>query len=195
MASDALARRRRERAALLDDARTFASELDPGLGVHAVVVVGSVARGDFNLWSDIDVVIVADRLPARLLDRLAAVGQRPRVQPIPWTPEEWARQRARGNPIVTESLEHGVWLISPDDERQECPENAEWLLAVLGFLAGLLLAVNGLTGVLLPVLDDAIGALLSLLGGVGGLSRRLDRRVAACRLLGRRDGFLGRLDR
>lgn len=76
-----------------------------------MVVFGSVARGDFNLWSDIDVVVVADHLPDRLLDRLDAIGQRPRVQPVPWTPDEWTSQHARNNPIVAECLERGVWLV------------------------------------------------------------------------------------
>jgi predicted nucleotidyltransferase len=33
----------------------------------------SVARGDFNDHSDIDVLIIADRLPPRAPDRLAGV--------------------------------------------------------------------------------------------------------------------------
>lgn len=111
MPSKATVRRRNERAERLAGARAFAEALDPALEVRAVVVFGSVARGDFNLWSDTDVVVVADRLPHRLLDRLAAVGSYPRVQPVPWTSEEWARQQDRGNPIVTESLEQGVWLV------------------------------------------------------------------------------------
>lgn len=109
-------RRRTEQAERLAAARVFAEALDPDLQVRAVVVFGSVARGDFNLWSDIDVVVVADHLPPRLLDRLTAVGSHPRVQPVPWTPDEWARQRDRRNPIVVEALERGIWLIgTPED--------------------------------------------------------------------------------
>ena len=50
-------------------------------------VFGSVAHGDFNLWSDIDDVVVAARhLPDRLVDRLEAVGSRPACSRCPGRP-------------------------------------------------------------------------------------------------------------
>lgn len=104
-------RRRREREELLDRARAFADRLGPELGVRAVVVYGSVARGDFNLWSDVDVLVVADHLPERSIDRWGVLGDRPgRVEPVAWTPGEWSRQMDRDNPIATEAIESGVWL-------------------------------------------------------------------------------------
>ena len=79
--------------------------------LRAVVVVGSVARGDFNCWSDVDVV-VADAFRGSLLDRLDRLGARPgRVEPFAWTPEEWRAHLHRGNPMATEALERGVWLV------------------------------------------------------------------------------------
>ncbi|MDQ3385661.1 MAG: nucleotidyltransferase domain-containing protein [Actinomycetota bacterium] len=107
-----LGRRRSEQAELLERARTFAGVLDATLEVQAVVVFGSVARGDFNVWSDIDVLVVAANLPDRWLDRIDALGHVPaRVQPMAWTPDEWQHQRRRRNPIATEAVEHGRWLI------------------------------------------------------------------------------------
>jgi uncharacterized protein len=111
-----IARRRAERTALLERAAGFARGLPPALGVRAVAVFGSVARGDFNRWSDIDVLVIADDLPDRLLDRLDALGPAPGgVQAVAWTPEEWHGQLARRNPIAVESANAGVWLLgSPD---------------------------------------------------------------------------------
>lgn len=107
-----LERRRAERRELVARARRFAAALPADLSVRAVVVFGSVARGDFNLWSDVDVLVVADRLPERLLDRLDALGRPPpRVQPVAWTPGEWRAQRRRDNPIAAEALADGVWLV------------------------------------------------------------------------------------
>lgn len=73
-------------------------------------MVGSVARGDFNRWSDVDVLVIADALPTRPLDRLELLlaGAPPGVQPIAWTPAEFARERDRHNPIAAEALEVGV---------------------------------------------------------------------------------------
>jgi uncharacterized protein len=112
-----LGRRRAARDALLERAREFTSGIPPSLCVQAAVVIGSVARGDFNRWSDIDVIVIADRFTERVLDRLTALEPRPAlVQPIPWTPAEWHEQLARRNPMAREALERGVWLVGSPDE-------------------------------------------------------------------------------
>ncbi len=110
-AEGVIQRRRAERERLLDLARRFVSVLDPALSIRAAVVFGSLARGDFNRWSDIDLLIVADNLPAGHGQRLDTLGAwPPGVQPIVWTPEEWQGQRRRGNPIAVEAAASGVWL-------------------------------------------------------------------------------------
>lgn len=112
-----IARRRQQRDALLAAARRFVAALDADLAIRAAAVFGSVARGDFNEWSDLDVLVVAERLPARALDRYEALGELPpRVQVVPWTPGDWRRELSRSNPIAVEAVELGVWLLgSPRD--------------------------------------------------------------------------------
>lgn len=89
-------------------AAPFAEGLDPALDVRAVVVFGSVARGDFHDASDVDVLIVAGHLPRRALERNAAVGLAPpRVEFVAWTPDEWRREHDRGNPIALDACERG----------------------------------------------------------------------------------------
>jgi hypothetical protein len=106
-----LRRRSLERRSLIDVARGFVAQLPSGLRLRAAVVFGSVARGDFNVWSDIDLLIVADNVKGSVLERLDALGDRPgRVQPIIWTAAEWQQQHARRNPIVREAIDAGVWL-------------------------------------------------------------------------------------
>ncbi|MGI8900679.1 MAG: nucleotidyltransferase domain-containing protein [Nocardioides sp.] len=85
-ATSIIDRRRGERGTPGRTRSAIRAQLDPALGIRAVVVFGSVARGDFNVWSDIDVLVVADNLPARRLDRLGAIDPRPGpVQPLAWT--------------------------------------------------------------------------------------------------------------
>jgi predicted nucleotidyltransferase len=104
-----LKRREHERERLLGVARDYVAGLPPD--IRAAVVFGSVARGDFNLWSDVDLLLVADAFPHRWQDRLDLLPPRPAaVQPIAWTVAEWAQQLARNNPIAREALEWGVWL-------------------------------------------------------------------------------------
>lgn len=107
-----VARRRAQRTELIDRARLFATSLDRSLEVVAAVVVGSVARGDFNLWSDVDLLIVAGHLPDRLLDRLEALGRPPPwVEPIVWAPTEWETALRRRNPLAVEAIDRGVWVV------------------------------------------------------------------------------------
>lgn len=116
---EVVAGRRRARAELLARAAAFTDSLSDGLDVRAVVVFGSVARGDFNDLSDIDVLVVADRLPPSPVARLRAVGSpRGGVEAIAWTPAEWRERRRRGDPIVEEALVDGVWLVGGADLRQ-----------------------------------------------------------------------------
>lgn len=106
-------RRRAQRSALIAQARAFAGRIDPALGVRAVAVFGSVARGDFNDLSDVDLLVVADRVPRTAPARLRAVGwpYGGPVQPIVWTPSEYRDQRRAGNLIAIDAEESGVWLV------------------------------------------------------------------------------------
>lgn len=109
-----VAARRREQAALVERARAFASGLDAALGARAVVVFGSVARGDFHVGSDIDVLVVAEGLPKHPLRRADALGPvPPGIEVVAWAPEDWERAARTGNPIWAECLSKGIWLLGP----------------------------------------------------------------------------------
>lgn len=108
-----IVRRRAERATRIEVARTWAAQLGRRLPVKAVVVVGSVARGDFNKWSDLDVLVVVDGLPAEALGRieLLMLDSPPGLQPLGWTPPELATRLARKDPIAVEAYESGVVVV------------------------------------------------------------------------------------
>lgn len=106
-----LRRRREQRRALIDRAERFLDRVPASVAVVAAAVFGSVARGDFNRWSDVDLLVVAEPLPDRLLDRLSLVADRPpRIQPVWWTPREWEARRRGRDPIAVEAVSRGVWL-------------------------------------------------------------------------------------
>ena len=112
----AVAERAAERERLLSLAREYVNRLSERLPLAAAAVVGSVARGDFNVWSDVDVVVVAEQLPARAPDRGLLLSQDApaRVQPIGFTPAEFAGALARRNPLATEAASDGMPLLGAD---------------------------------------------------------------------------------
>ena len=63
--------RKAEREERLSRAKKFAEEAAKTLGAITAWVYGSVARGDFNIWSDVDVLLIAEKLPEHPLDRAA----------------------------------------------------------------------------------------------------------------------------
>ena len=91
-------------------------QLKPYLGkALKVVAFGSVARGDCDEWSDLDLLIVAEtKRPflERYRDFAGLYDVWPRLDLLIYTPAELAQMIDEENPLVTKALEEGV-LIHP----------------------------------------------------------------------------------
>jgi hypothetical protein len=88
-------------------------------GLVAGVVVGSVAGGGFDKWSDLDVLVVADALPGGFPERWDLVGPRPpRAGPIGWTSAEPAPARRRRNPIAVRAGGVTGGALPPQDDSE-----------------------------------------------------------------------------
>ncbi|MBC7098391.1 nucleotidyltransferase domain-containing protein [Candidatus Bipolaricaulota bacterium] len=75
---------------LVSLARRFLVEARRALGPLTAWVYGPVVRGDFNLWSDVDVLVVAKGLPQRPQDRFGLLLElAPGVEPKGYTEEEF----------------------------------------------------------------------------------------------------------
>ena len=80
------------------------------------VLHGSYARGDFNGWSDVDVLaVVKGPLPQDPLRRLDLVegclARAPRVEPIMITLEEFKTLLKKNDPLTLSALGEGVPLV------------------------------------------------------------------------------------
>jgi predicted nucleotidyltransferase len=110
--TDPLERRRGEREERLDRAREYVELLNERLPVLGAAVAGSVSRGDFNLWSDVDVVVVSDALPPPGPARGEALGDAASgLEVHGYTSAEFARALKRGDRLAREAAERGVILI------------------------------------------------------------------------------------
>ena len=105
--------RNRERKNLLEKAEKYLEKLRERLGPLSGIVFGSVSRGDFNEASDIDILVIAERLPTHPLRRLDALLDPcvPGVDPKGYTPSEFKKLREKGSPFVQLVLEEGIVLI------------------------------------------------------------------------------------
>ena len=76
-------------------------------------VYGSVVRGDFNLWSDVDVLVVADKLPIRPQDRFGVLLELapPGVEPKGYTKPEFLRLLRKKDPQLLGALKARELLI------------------------------------------------------------------------------------
>ncbi len=74
------------------------------------LLIGSYARGDFNVWSDVDVLLISDRFPERPLDRLKLLDPPEGVEAIPLTPSDFHRLRRKKNPLVADAEKYGIVL-------------------------------------------------------------------------------------
>jgi len=76
------------------------------------VLFGSYARGDFNAWSDIDIVIIADKIPKSPLKRIEIIKEclikYPDIEPIIISQEDYERLKRKKNPVATEINKNGI---------------------------------------------------------------------------------------
>jgi len=91
---------------VVERAGEFARSLE---GPVSAILVGSYARGDFNRWSDVDILLIG-RFEGRPPERLERVRAPPGFEVIPLTLEEAIRAAEKGNPLLVEAVERGLVL-------------------------------------------------------------------------------------
>ena len=94
----------------IQKAREYVIELSTKLEIIKAYVIGSVARGDFNEASDIDVVIIAKNLPKHPIERMRLLYENvpSLIEPKAYTEEEFSKLIQKKNPIAEESIKIGI---------------------------------------------------------------------------------------
>ena len=83
-----------------------------------MIAFGSVARGEADAWSDLDLIILADTsrpFLERFKDFAGLYDVWPRLDLLVYTREEFTRMVAEDNPFVRQALEEGVVLHEADN--------------------------------------------------------------------------------
>ena len=100
-------RRRDLREKIIEEAKDWSAKLPLKL---TAILIGSYARGDFNLWSDVDIMLISEDFTGGPIQRLKPLDILPGYQVIPLTPNEFRSLLARKNPLATDVIEHGIVL-------------------------------------------------------------------------------------
>ncbi len=109
----ALEERRKQRERFVEMARAYAEDLRGKLGQLTAIVYGSVPRGDFNLGSDVDVLIISERLPSHPLERMEVLYSchEPPLEPKGYTHTEFQTLLAKRNSVLAEVLRDSIVVI------------------------------------------------------------------------------------
>ncbi|MEM0153974.1 MAG: nucleotidyltransferase domain-containing protein [Ignisphaera sp.] len=84
--------------------------------ITSVILFGSYARGDFNEWSDIDILIVVDgELPKRPIERIdivlpCIVATEAPIEPLILSREEFEKLKKKRNPAIVDAINSGIPL-------------------------------------------------------------------------------------
>lgn len=84
-----------------------------GKGALSVILIGSLARGDYTAFSDADIIIIVGETEERPLDRIAKFMETRTSTDIDirvYTWKEIEEMMERGSRIIYEIAEHGVLL-------------------------------------------------------------------------------------
>ncbi len=95
-------------------------------GSITIVLYGSIARGDYNIGSDADILIISDDLPTHPLKRSELLfslnNTNAPIEPKGYTNREFSKLIKKLNPTALDSLYEGIVLVDAgnwDDFKKE----------------------------------------------------------------------------
>ncbi len=97
----------------MDKLKEAVKKLREHYTLHAVILFGSRARGDFKPWSDYDLLIIAE-FNEKYLDRIGKLLEildlGINIEPHPYTLDETLEMLKRGSPTILDALSEGITL-------------------------------------------------------------------------------------
>jgi predicted nucleotidyltransferase len=107
-------------ATVIQDLDALKRRLAPHLRrARKAIIFGSVARGDADEWSDLDLVIVAETsrpFLERYLDFAGIYDIWRRLDLLVYTPDEFAEMQRQGRPFIEHVVREGVVIHEAEAE-------------------------------------------------------------------------------
>ena len=107
-----LEERRRLKERILRDLKLLSEKLRERLGKVTLILYGSYARGDFNFWSDIDLILISEKFVGkRFIDRYELFEDllKPGYEIKPYTLDEFTYLASK--PSWSEALKNAVFIV------------------------------------------------------------------------------------
>lgn len=93
----------------------YINKIKRNVSLELAIIFGSYAKGNYSWGSDIDLLLVAKKLPTRLIDRqqiLIDPNIPIQIQAFAYTPEEFRKMLKENHPLLTEALKNGKIIYS-----------------------------------------------------------------------------------
>ncbi|MGJ7044807.1 nucleotidyltransferase domain-containing protein [Thermoanaerobacterium thermosulfurigenes] len=102
--------REKKRNNLIDIGKKYSKIISDVLHPMCAIIIGSVARGDFNDNSDIDVILISDKIPANYKERMKLLYDHvfDAIEPKGYNTNEFKLLYFKKNPISVEAIEKGI---------------------------------------------------------------------------------------
>ncbi len=98
---------------IIDVLKEYSKVVSSKLGRFTGVLYGSMARGDYNIWSDIDFLVISDKLPKNPLKRLEflySLTDTP-IEVKGYTRKEFLQMLEKRNPLALDALVEGKVVV------------------------------------------------------------------------------------
>ncbi|BBG23150.1 hypothetical protein IC006_0434 [Sulfuracidifex tepidarius] len=103
---DVISRRERERREVIEKAMTYVNSLQ---GRYTSFLIGSYSRGDFNVWSDVDILLIGE-FNGNPVERLLRLDFPPGFEVIPINEGEFDKAIRKNNPVIWDVKNKGIVL-------------------------------------------------------------------------------------
>ncbi|MEG6569806.1 nucleotidyltransferase domain-containing protein [Thermoanaerobacterium thermosaccharolyticum] len=102
--------REKKRNNLIDIGKKYSKIISNVLHPMCAIIIGSVARGDFNDSSDIDVILISDEMPVNYKERMKLLYDHvfDAIEPKGYNTDEFKLLYFKKNPISVEAIEKGI---------------------------------------------------------------------------------------
>jgi predicted nucleotidyltransferase len=93
--------------------RAYADSKAKEQGARAIILTGSLARGSYTGTSDADILVIADKVPANVLERYALFSDANLpidLEPRVYTTDEFISKLRQGDRFALEAIEVGIPL-------------------------------------------------------------------------------------